>query len=164
MIPKIYWGCIMAFLIFVGIIGLVYATECADYMVENDLPCDVITPIVDCPIINITLPNSTFIQENGSLNADGTYTYAFPFTDLGDYEFIACDGSRATMLITNDDVDTHETEDHGGVQADYLHENDYVDYGPEMEQLQKNQKYLIIAMAVLGFIAFYKKVVLKKKK
>ena len=103
------------FLVFGLIIGILFIfpfaladgdlINCQDITFEDQIPCNEITPVLNCSeytynITNLTDGNNSLIIENGNLtaNGDGTYNYTFN-NSVGYYGVILCDGTSGKFNV-----------------------------------------------------------------
>ncbi len=100
---------IIYILIFLVIIGLTSAADdsCQDEVKIQDIPCLAITPLLNCGenesnfTVDIIFVLDTTINETRNLTevGDGTWSFNFNYTTLGDYNFILCDNTTATLTV-----------------------------------------------------------------
>lgn len=95
--------------------GNVMAYVCQDETDVEDVPCDIITPVLDCAASdeNMTITNSADSTEsyNYSMSAvgDGTYNTTFNFTGVGDsYSLKTCDDWTASITLGHFDEDYND--------------------------------------------------------
>ena len=84
-------------------IPMVYGYVCQDVTEPNQIPCNIITPVITClnytyNLTNLTTNTTFIIDHNMSAVGDGTYNITFN-QGVGDYGIVLCDGSSATLTI-----------------------------------------------------------------
>jgi len=96
---KLVWIIVLALLV----IPMVSAATCTDEVAYDTLPCDVITPVINCTEYNATvmnIDNASFNYSTAMLPVgDGTYTFEFNYTEIGGYSIVICDNSSSTINI-----------------------------------------------------------------
>jgi len=82
------------------LIGFVSSYECKDQTSQWNVPCDIVTPVLDCTT-NASYVHLTDKSINGSLPmssvGDGTYNISFKLTTIGTYSWVLCDNSSGTL-------------------------------------------------------------------
>lgn len=100
---------IIYLLVFLLMIGMVNAYICQDETDVRHIPCDVVSPIIDCEYYtyNITSSANGGLIEDGNLTAvgDGTYKFSFDQT-YGTYNIFLCENSTIYGSITVGDFET----------------------------------------------------------
>jgi len=95
------------------VLPLCLAIECQDQTDVEDIPCELITPILsiggDC---NATVMDINDLSRNYTINitpvGDGTYNFTFNFSEISQYSIILCDNSSATLDVGHWDEDYND--------------------------------------------------------
>lgn len=87
------------------LLPLTSAYVCKDVTEIQNLPCEVITPIINCSnyiynLTNLTNGNNSLLITDGELSAigDGTYNFSFNQT-YGSYSIVLCNSNSATIDV-----------------------------------------------------------------
>lgn len=96
------------FLLFIIVFAIASAsaTICQDKTEIGDIPCQVITPYLNCTnyVYNLTnISDGNLLITNGAMNPIGNGTYNFTFNQtLGSYQITLCDTTTGTIDVTTD--------------------------------------------------------------
>ncbi len=100
------------------LIGFVMAIECQDETDIDNIPCDMITPIIQCANLtyNVTNTATGLLAQNGTLTPIGDGTYKFVFTQgIGNYNVFLCEGSLPSGTLSVGSFKTIVTAQNWGI-------------------------------------------------
>lgn len=92
----------MFILIGIFLISLTSTYECQDQTSFWNVPCDLVTPVLDCSLnATITNINNTLINSSVLMTpvGDGTYNVTFNYSTIATYSVVLCDNISGTVDV-----------------------------------------------------------------
>jgi len=88
---------------------LIFAIECQDQTDVEDIPCEVISPILPSGTCNATISSVLYPEINQTINmtsmGDGRFNFTFPYSNISTYKLATCYNDTATIDIGHWDED-----------------------------------------------------------
>jgi hypothetical protein len=108
-------GLAFGIVIFLMVFPLVLAYACDDITEQSEIPCEVITPKLNCSSnANVTYTynasfnyTATMSKIDAACSSSCKYNFSFNYTKLGSYEIEVCDGSYAVINIVEERTETN---------------------------------------------------------